>query len=287
MTDLVLDELKKPLPSWHPKAWYYAAMRHLIRWMHPLSKGLSIGVEHGFDSGVMLDHVYENRAEGRGPLGRMIDRVFLDAPGWVGIRNRGQLVQAAACDAIREAHARVASGEGRPVVFYDLACGGGRYAVGALAEVRDLPVSAVLRDYREENVARAKANARHAGVSPVCERADAFSDEDLGRLPAADVVVVSGLHEIVDDDTTVRRHFDQIVRLLRPGGVLIQTIQPTHPQLEFIARVLTSHTGRPWAMRLRPESLTRGWMEAAGFEIRSVTMEEKGIFGVVIAERRS
>jgi SAM-dependent methyltransferase len=286
MSDLTLDSLKRPLPGWHPKAWYYAFMRRLLWWLHPLSKGLTIGVRHGFDSGVMLDHVYDNRATGRGIFGRMVDRVFLNAPGWVGIRNRGAMVQQAVARAIREAHGERASREERPVVVCDLACGGGRYALGALAEVRDLPVHAILRDYREENVAQARRNALAAGISPVCEQADAFCDRDLARLPAADVVIVSGLHEIIDDDATVRHHFQQIARLLRPGGTLIQTIQPTHPQLEFIARVLTSHTGRPWAMRLRPEALTRQWVEAAGFDVRHVEMEAQGIFGVLVAERR-
>ena len=42
----------------------------------------------GFDSGSTLDYVYENEARGAGPIGRMIDRTFLDAIGWRGIRQR-------------------------------------------------------------------------------------------------------------------------------------------------------------------------------------------------------
>ena len=79
--------------------------------------------------------------------------------------------------------------------------------------------------------------------------------------------------------------FRQIVRLLPPGGVLILTIQPDHPQAEFIARVLTSHTGHPWAMRFRPVGLTRAWLEAAGFAVEDIEMERLGIFGVITARK--
>jgi hypothetical protein len=97
--------------------------------------------------------------------------------------------------------------------------------------------------------------------------------------------VVSGLHEIVDDDTLVENHFRQIAHILAPGGTLLVTVQPDNPQVEFIARVLKSHTGRRWAMRLRPVALTRGWLVAAGFIVEDVEMEPLGIFGVIRARK--
>ena len=53
----------------------------------------------------------------------------------------------------------------------------------------------------------------------------------------------------------------------------------------FIARVLRSHTGKRWAMRLRPLDLTRRWLEEAGFVVEDVTMERLGIFGVLRARK--
>jgi tRNA G10 N-methylase Trm11 len=96
---------------------------------------------------------------------------------------------------------------------------------------------------------------------------------------------VSGLHEIVKDDRLVRDHFRQIAEVLAPGGRLIVTVQPDHPQLEFIARVLTTHTGRPWAMRLRSVELVSAWAREAGLSVASVRMEELGIFGVLVARK--
>ena len=281
MTAIDLESLQKPLPAWNPKAWYYGAIRFLLGSVGRLSRGVRIGLERGFDSGVMLDYVYENRPQGVGPLGRAIDRAFLDAPGWRGIRNRGALIEGKIVDVIREAGAG-----GRPVRIVDLACGGGRYVLGALRTVGDaVAVSAVLRDYRQENVAKAGANAARMGLAATVEQADAFADYHLVKLGTVDVVVVSGLHEILPDDARVEGHFAQIARILAPGGRLILTVQPDHPQLEFIARVLNSHTGKPWAMRLRPLDLIMRWAEAAGFVVESIDMEPLDIFGVLVARK--
>lgn len=281
MTAIDLESLQKPLPAWNPKAWYYGAMRFLLGSVGRLSKGVRIGLERGFDSGVMLDYVYDNRPQGSGRLGIAIDRAFLGAPGWRGIRNRGALVADKVAEAIR-----AAGKDGATVRLADLACGGGRYILEALKSVGvRVPVRAVLRDYRRENVAKAEANAIRLGLDVTVEPADAFADYHLRKLGQVDVVVVSGLHEIIPDDARVEAHFAQIARILVPGGRLILTVQPDHPQLEFIARVLKSHTGRPWAMRLRPLDLTTRWVEAAGLVVESIDMERSGIFGVLVARK--
>lgn len=69
------------------------------------------------------------------------------------------------------------------------------------------------------------------------------------------------------------------------SGTLIFTIQPHHPQLELIARVLPAHTGHPWVMRLRSWELIRQWATAAGFRDFQVQMEPSQIFGVVTAQK--
>jgi SAM-dependent methyltransferase len=280
------DNLIRPLPAWNPAAWYYATARGALRLGARLSKGLEIGHEHGFDSGVMLDHVYENKAAGWGPIGRAVDRIYLNAAGWRGIRNRGALMQQVIAGEIRAMAITGAVG-GEAIRLADLACGGGRYVLGALGEVRDIPVDAVLRDYENANVNATYRNAQQIGVSAKIETGDAFSDKALEALAGSDLAIVSGLHEIIPDDQKVRRHFDQVADILKPGGRLIVTIQPCHPQLEFIARVLKSHTGKPWAMRIRPVEQTWDWLKQAGFRVVSQTMEATGIFGVIVAEKNA
>ena len=277
---LSLSELKKPLPLWAPKAWYYATVRASLNIGALFSKGLAIGQKHGFDSGVMLNHVYENKAKGLGFLGRFIDRQYLNSIGWVGIRNRGELLT----QTIKETLQHYGTLRNQ-VNFADLACGGGRYALRAMKNVSGTKINATLRDYADANIQQTRENARELNLSPRIERADAFNARDLDMMDEQDVLVVSGLHEIIDDDDLVRHHFTQLKRVLKPDGTLILTIQPDHPQLEFIARALKTHTGRPWAMRLRNKDLITQWLNNAGFEIRSIKMENTGIFGIITAQQ--
>ncbi|MEY2520334.1 MAG: hypothetical protein QOF24_2093, partial [Verrucomicrobiota bacterium] len=53
-----------------------------------LSKGIDLGWRSGFDSGLTLDYVYENKAQGSTALGRFIDHGYLNSIGWRGIRQR-------------------------------------------------------------------------------------------------------------------------------------------------------------------------------------------------------
>ena len=53
---------------------------------------------------------------------------------------------------------------------------------------------------------------------------------------------------------------------MEDGGLLIYTNQPWHPQVEFIARVLTNREGNPWIMRRRSQAEMDALVRAAGFD---------------------
>lgn len=275
------DFLSRPLPIWHPKAIYYGLVRLLFQTIGQLSDGIRLGLKYGFDSGVMLEYVYRNRPSGITWFGKIIDRAYLNSQGWQGIRQRGEILKSALRQVIQDNFE-----QGVTTNLLDVACGGGRYDLEVLQDFPAGTVNAVLRDYKVENVKKAQELAVYLGVSATIEQADAFNDDDLSRvLPPPNLIVVSGLHEILPDNELIRQHFQQLYRLLEPGGILIFTIQPYHPQLEFIARVLNSHTGKPWVMRLRPLELTEAWATDAGFQDLQVQMDDFGIFGVVKARK--
>jgi len=70
------------------------------------------------------------------------------------------------------------------------------------------------------------------------------------------------------------------------GGFLVYTCQPWHPQLELIARALTSHRGgAAWVMRRRTQGEMDQLVEAAGFRKIAQRIDEWGIFTVSLAER--
>src|SRR5918999_799183 len=85
-----------------------------------LSEGIRTGYRHGFDSGTVLDYVYENRPRGAAGIGRVIDRVYLNAIGWRAIRARATLLGSVL-------GSEIASRPGRPVRILDVAASPGRY----------------------------------------------------------------------------------------------------------------------------------------------------------------
>jgi len=275
------DQLCRPLPAWHPKSWYYGLFSLALKTVGKLSTGVRVGYRHGFDSGVMLEYVYQNQPSGITPLGTLIDWVYLNSQGWRGIRARSELLKATLRSVLQTRRR-----QGMPCHLLDVACGGGRYDLEVL---RDLPpgsVNATLRDYKLANVTKARQLAARLGIDARIEQADAFDDGDLNLVnPRPNVVVVSGLHEILPDDALIENHFHQLYRIMEAPGTLICTIQPHHPQLELIARTLPAHTGRPWIMRVRSQALIRQWAIAAGFRNVQVQIEANGIFGVVTAEK--
>ena len=65
-----------------------------------------------------------------------------------------------------------------------------------------------------------------------------------------------------------------------------QAGQPWHPQLEMIARALTSHRGgQAWVMRRRSQAEMDQLVAAAGFRKITQRIDEWGIFSVSLAQR--
>src|SRR5213083_1827846 len=125
----------------------FAVARAGLRAAGQLSRGVDLGWRSGFDSGLSLDYVYENKPRGMTPLGRFIDRNYLNSPGWRGIRERKKNLEAQLRRVIESVHA-----EGLPVRIVDIAAGAGRYVMEMMHELPDISISATLRDYKQENV---------------------------------------------------------------------------------------------------------------------------------------
>ena len=85
--------------------------------------------------------------------------------------------------------------------------------------------------------------------------------------PAPTLAVVSGLYELFPDNDAVLRSLQGIAATVPVGGYLAYTGQPWHPQLEFIARALTSHRGgAAWVMRRRTQQEMDELVRLAGFD---------------------
>jgi hypothetical protein len=115
---------------------------------------------------------------------------------------------------------------------------------------------------------------------------DAFDDASLAAIrPAPNVAVVSGLYELFGDNQMVRRSLGGLAAAVQPGGYLVYTGQPWHPQVEMIARVLANREGRPWIMRRRTQEEMDDLVCAAGFQKITEEIDPWGIFTVSLARR--
>jgi SAM-dependent methyltransferase len=276
------DRLAAPLPALRPSGLSFAAQRLFLKTIPKLSDGVLLGWRTGFDSGQSLDHVYQNRARGLTPLGRFIDRIYLNAVGWRGIRVRKANLERLLAQTIKQA-----SESSRPVRVVDIASGPGRYVLEVLKTFPAGTVTALLRDHNAEARAAGQQMAHGMGLANVTfENGDAFDFESLARLsPRPDIAVVSGLFELFPDNDKVLAALRGLAESVRDGGYLIYTNQPWHPQIEMIARVLTNRDGKPWVMRRRTAAEMDELVRAAGFEKMEMAIDRYGIFTVSVARK--
>lgn len=136
--------LRPPQPgSW--EAVYWGTVTSLMRIIGGyLSEGMRIGYRYGFDSGEMLDYVYRNKAQGAWGIGRLVDRCYLNAIGWRGIRQRKIHLQALLREVIPQQRA-----SGRPIHIVDVAAGPGRYLLEVVQELGQDGLQVTLRDRDE------------------------------------------------------------------------------------------------------------------------------------------
>ena len=262
----------------------------LMRTVGRAGDGILIGYRRGFDSGAMLDYVYENRASGKLLIGPLVDRVYLDAVGWRAIRARKELLKSVLRREIEQVRA-----EKRPVVVLDVAAGPGRYLLdlcrelaGADGEAPDA-VQIICRDLDAHGLELGSRRAKELGLANVrYELGDATDPASLATVePRPDIVVVSGLYELFTDPEPLTRSLDGIHRILPPGGRLIFTTQVAHPQLELIANVLVNRAGRPWVMVCRSLDEVAGLARQSGFRVVGSELEPLGLFSVTRGRKDS
>jgi hypothetical protein len=283
-TKVEADRLSKALSPFSVRALFWSVARIALRMGARFSEGIRLGQETGFDSGSTLDYVYCNHPQGRTAFGRLIDRAYLSTVGWQGIRQRRVLVE----NLLRLAILRLRKAN-LPVRIVDIAAGYGRYVLDALEGSSSLPEAIRLLDYSDINVSRGSALIAERQLSSIASfaKSNAFDGDDQALALAKPTLgVASGLYELFSDNTLVCRSLARLAAAIPAGGYLVYTNQPWHPQLELIARVLTSHRkGQAWVMRRRTQAEMDQLVEIAGFTKVEQHIDDRGIFTVALAQR--
>jgi alpha-beta hydrolase superfamily lysophospholipase len=278
------DALAEPLPPSSIRGCYWSVTRFWLKVFGHLSEGIRLGHDTGFDSGSTLDYVYRNQPSGITPLGKLIDKNYLNSIGWRGIRQRKLHVE----ELLRNAMTLLANAD-KKIHIVDIAAGHGRYVLEALADSDIQPDSILLRDYSDINVRDGSALIVEKGLESIArfEKGDAFDADSLAAItPRPTIGIVSGLYELFADNAQVSRSLAGLSAAIPAGGYLLYTCQPWHPQLEFIARALTSHRqGSAWVMRRRTQAEMDQLVEAAGFRKLEQRIDDWGIFTVSLAQR--
>ncbi|MDZ4402956.1 bifunctional alpha/beta hydrolase/class I SAM-dependent methyltransferase [Prosthecobacter sp.] len=279
-TNAEFASLKKPLPSPSLRGLSFIFQRAALGTTGRLSQGIRIGHATGFDSGESLDYVYDNKPRGNLLVGKVIDYFYLNAIGWRGIRQRRACMNQALRFAVKQVREA-----GMPLQLMDIAGGAGRYLLDVLDEP-DLKI--LCRDWSESALARGRESAQQMGLSERIThlRGDAFDEQSLATVePKPSIAVVSGLYELFPENDKLQRSLRGLFSAVNPGGWLIYTGQPWHPQVEMIARTLTNRDGQYWIMRRRPQGEMDALVEQAGFKKEKQWIDDFGIFTVSIARK--
>lgn len=277
------DRLSEPLAPLSVKGLKFGLARLFINTLGRLSEGIRIGWRTGFDSGSTLDYVYRNQAGGFALIGKLIDRAYLDSPGWAGIRQRKIHLETLLNGTIEKLHE-----QGKEIRIVDIAAGHGRYVLDAIKTHHGKSVSALLRDFDENNVQAGRVLANQLGLDQVVyEKGNAFDPDSLASISnEPNIAIVSGLFELFAENGPVRGCLAGLHKVTEKGGYLIYTNQPWHPQLEFIARTLTSHRGgEAWVMRQRTQQEMDQLVADAGFNKIAMEIDDGGIFSVSLARK--
>ncbi len=283
-TKEVYTWLSQPLSKLSLRWWYFFIQKASLATVARLSEGVRVGWRRGFDSGESLDHVYRNTPEGTTFLGRWIDRWYLDSPGWTGIRTRKVHMQQMLDKAIAELSAR-----GEPIRLLDIAAGPGRYVLDTIKNHPQLDFSATLCDRDLSGLDAGRKLANSMGITTVQYlESNAFDGDRIANIePHPNLAIVSGLYELFPNNEGIRNSLNGLGRAVAPGGYLIYTNQPWHPQQEMIARVLPNRDGDPWVMRCRSQAEMDQLVAEAGFRKLDMLIDDAGIFSVSLAVKQN
>ena len=261
------------LPNYNP---VYPITRWTLSTIGQLSDGIALGLKHGFDSGSSLDYVYKNQANGKAIIGKTIDRIYLNSPGWNGVRARKLLLETLLHQSINPADS---------FRILDIASGNGRYLLEQLNRYPNLHVE--MRDFSQDNVTiiGERINQLAASERATAIHANAFDASSYLEEHSFDLAICSGLFELFPDNNPVKIALAGMAKQLKPGGYLIYTNQPWHSQQEFIAKTLGSHRNQPWIMRCRTQAEMDALVTQSGLEKQHMLIEPSGMFSVSIARK--
>lgn len=245
------------------------------------SKGVKIGLDYGFDSGVSLDYIYQNTPQGKTFIHRWLDNYYLSQRGFDATRKRKYFVE---CLLLKAINALLK--DGKTVNILDIAAGNAHYLIDVIKHNQENIHHVLMRDFDEYHIEEGKALLEKESLSHLVdfEWGDGFSEESLASLPKdITITVASGFYELFSDNERVLRSLNGIANAMASGGYLIITTKIWNPSLEYMARVMTSQRNNDaWALRRRYQLEIDQLAAQAGFIKKAHCVDRSGIFTVTL-----
>ncbi len=240
-----------------------------------LSNGMAIGLKYGFDSGASLDYVYQNQPGGKLGFGKMMDKNYLNAIGWKGIRIRKQhLLQ------LLEQNIQILREQGRKIKILDIAGGTGNYLFDIKEKYPDAEI--VINEFVTSNIEMGEKVIQEKNYQNIrFTNFDCFDPETYKKLGIEpNITIVSGILELFGDNEMASRAIHGITTISEKNSYIVYTGQPWHPQLQMIAYVLNNHQNKGWVMRRRSQKELDRLMAFNTIHKEHMLIDDFGIFTV-------
>ena len=260
---------------------FYSIQKFSMKAFGFLSKGMSLGLKYGFDSGISLDYIYKNRANGKLLIGKFMDRFYLNQIGWAGVRERKKNL----LNLIEE---KINNLGEENIKILDVAGGTGNY----LFDIKEKypKVEILINEFKKSNIEVGEEVIKKNNLENISfVNYDCFDKETYKKINyTPNIVIISGVFELFEDNNMLENTISGVTEILDKNGAIIYTGQPWHPQLKQIALVLNSHKGnnKSWLMRRRSEKELDSLFEKYNLKKERMLIDNNGIFTVSLAELR-
>ena len=258
---------------------FYSIQKFSMRTFGFLSKGMSLGLKYGFDSGISLDYIYKDQADGKLLLGKFIDRFYLNQIGWAGVRERKKNLLTLIEEKINNL------GE-ENVKILDVAGGTGNYLFDIKEKYPNVQI--LINEFKKSNIEVGEEVIKKNNWENISfVNYDCFDKETYKKINyTPNIVIISGVFELFENNKMLENTISGVAEILDKNGAVIYTGQPWHPQLKQIALVLNSHKGhgKSWLMRRRSEKELDSLFENYNLKKEKMLIDNDGIFTVSLAE---
>lgn len=258
----------------------YALTKFFLHTFGRMSHGVRLCLKEGLTSGKTVDYVYRNQPEGILGIGKIIDQLFLEHPGWEAVRSRRQNLEALLLLAIRSIREK-----SKPITIVDIASGPAAYILSALKKAGDHDIFAICRDFEERWLIDGAQAAKSWDLERVrFEKGDAFDSAALIQTtPRPNLIVSSGFYDWIIEDEKVKKSLKTIHQALDQGGYLVMTNQAAHPDQEFVQSIFSDFKKSPLRMVMRSKECIHEWLEEVGFRVENTLSDSQGYYTVTKA----